>query len=274
MRKASLLAVVLMVASVALAQGTYTQIDYPGALGTKGVAIDTAGDNVGYYVDSSFNPHGFLLSNGSYTTIDYPGSLFTYLNGINDNGQIVGQSGDPNLGFLYDVQTQIFTEISSSGYLTYPLAINNGGQIAGVVVTPTGYRYFGFELAGSRYKIITPPNTLTSSVVGITASGELFGVATIAGHKTVDFSLSGGVYSEFSIPSKQGSQLTGVNPAGTAIVGFRLYDGGFIYRNKTLTTLLFPGSKFTWAYGINAAGEVVGGFENADFSGHGFTWVP
>src|SRR5690242_17770895 len=64
---------VLIAIAPLMAQGTYTQIDVPGAFTTFCYGINTAGDIVGTYVDSPGNfIHGFLLSNGTYTTIDYP----------------------------------------------------------------------------------------------------------------------------------------------------------------------------------------------------------
>jgi probable HAF family extracellular repeat protein len=72
--------------------------------------------------------------------------------------------------------------------------------------------------------------------------------------------------------------MTGVNPAGTALVGsYNPSSGataGFLYQNNTLTTLQFPGSISTQAYGINASGEVVGYFQDANNVVHGFTWTP
>lgn len=59
----------LAIAPLAVAQGTYTQIDYPGAAQTGVNGIDSAGDLVGTYPDASNTFHGLLLSNGTYTTI-------------------------------------------------------------------------------------------------------------------------------------------------------------------------------------------------------------
>jgi hypothetical protein len=62
------LAVLLATASLALAQGTYRQIDYPGAADTQVTGIDTAGDLVGFYNASGID-HGLLFNSGTYTTI-------------------------------------------------------------------------------------------------------------------------------------------------------------------------------------------------------------
>ncbi|MGH9638404.1 MAG: hypothetical protein ACRD72_26510, partial [Candidatus Angelobacter sp.] len=117
-RKVVCFLAVLLLASVplALAQGTYTQIDYPGANLTYAFGINTAGDIAGVYVDTDGSFHGFLLSGGIYTTIDYPGARDTYVYGLNDLGQVVGQTNIfPGVGFVYDVSTQAFTQISYPG---------------------------------------------------------------------------------------------------------------------------------------------------------------
>src|SRR5205823_14636081 len=120
--KTILLAVVLLAitAPLARAQGTYMQFDPPGSVYTYGQGINTAGDIVGYYFDASNNGHGFLLSGGTYTTIDYPGG-YNFLAGINDLGMIVGSvqfNNGGGFGFLYDVQTGVFTEVNYPGAST------------------------------------------------------------------------------------------------------------------------------------------------------------
>ena len=108
-RKAVLSLAVLLLATapLALAQGTYTQLDPPDSdCFTFVFGIDSAGDIVGDYYDTSGSEHGFLLSQGVYTILDYPGGL-TSPYGINDVGQIVGSAyvGTQDVAFLYDVLT-------------------------------------------------------------------------------------------------------------------------------------------------------------------------
>ena len=73
-RRVILALVVLMAVSVPLlAQGTYTQIDVPGASNTYCAGIDKAGGVTGSYADSDGRWHGFFLRNGTYRFFDYPG---------------------------------------------------------------------------------------------------------------------------------------------------------------------------------------------------------
>ena len=273
--KTILLAVVLLATTVPLAraQGTYTQFDMPGQLATEGFGINTAGDIIGRYVDDNGIFHGFILSGGTYTTIDYPGATVTDLLGINDLGQIVGNAG---VGFLYDVQTQTFTTISyPHANQTFPDSINNSGTISGWVNYRFG-EHLGFESNGSIYRQIAPPGT-TVIVTVIADSGEIVGnIPNQSGG--AQFLFKQGKYARLTIPNAPGAGVTGINPAGTAVVGpYSPSPGitaGFLYQNKILTTLQFPGSSTTYAVGVNAAGEVVGLFADANFNSHGFTWTP
>jgi uncharacterized membrane protein len=281
-RKAVCFLTVLLVVCVApvLAQGTYTQIDPPGAIASSAWGIDTAGNLTGYWFDASGHPNGFILSGGIYTTIDYPGAQDTYVYGMNDLGQVVGYSDDLGLGFVYDVQTQTFTTINYPGaVVTIPTVINNAGTIAGYFGSASGTVY-GFELVGSAYRLIAPPVSKGTFVLGIAGSGALVGYAeNRQTSKLFNFSFSHGQYRVIGIPNAPNAQVGGVSEDRTVLVGS--YDpppgfqAGFIYQNQTLTTLQFPGGNNTYAADINGAGEVVGTFVLDGGGGqHGFTWAP
>ncbi len=95
---------------MALAQCTFTTIDYPDAIGTGASKINASGQIVGLYGDASLNGHGFFLdSDGiSYSTIDFPGSRYTEARGINASGQVVGLYEDAsriNHGFFWGIAT-------------------------------------------------------------------------------------------------------------------------------------------------------------------------
>jgi len=269
----------LAIAPLAVAQGTYTQIDYPGALETNVWSIDAAGNIAGYYFDSSGYPHGFQLSGGTYTTIDYPGAQYTRVYGMNDLGQVVGWSDDLGLGFAYDVQTQTFTTISYPGAaVTIPTVINDAGAIAGYFGSASGTAY-GFEFAGSVYRLIVPPGSKGTFALGITGSGEVVGYAKNRHtSKIFNFRFAHGQYREIEIPNAPNAQVGGISDAGAVLVGSYdpppcCFQAGFIYQSNTLTTLQFPGGNNTYVADINVAGEAVGTFA-LNGGQHGFTWTP
>ena len=257
---------------VAVAQGTYTQIDFPSALMTQPNGINLAGLIVGSYEDDA-GAHGFLLQNGTFTTIDYPGAQYSQAQGINDNGQIVGLANP--IGYLYDMNAQSFTPIQFPGALyTYSVAINNAGAIAGYFER-SNLMFQGFELADGNYTEPVLRGSTATFVNGITATGVLAGYADIRNVYS-DFFFAQNKLRIITVPAGTAPFVLGTNPAGTALVGY--YQGssgivGFVLRNRILQTLSFPRSITTVATGINAKGEIVGYFVDSNAVEHGFLWT-
>jgi probable HAF family extracellular repeat protein len=152
-------------ATLASAQGTYTQLDYPKAIDTYCFGINAAGDVVGYYEGASGNYHGFLLSGGTFTSIDGPDADASYAVGINDGGQIVGSyrvtRSSIFYGFHYDPQTHtLATFLYPLSNVTFPTAINNNDIIVGYAGVASGNTdsSIAFELSGSTFVEIAPPS--------------------------------------------------------------------------------------------------------------------
>jgi uncharacterized membrane protein len=115
-----------------LVNGTYTQIDYPGAIATACNAVNSKGDIVGIY-SSATQFKGFLYSNGVFTTIDPAPSLYSGAQGINDLEEIVGSfidSSNKTHGFIYKAGT--FTTFDAPGSLgTQLFGVNHAGKVVG-----------------------------------------------------------------------------------------------------------------------------------------------
>ncbi|HZQ68577.1 MAG TPA: hypothetical protein VFA68_08665 [Terriglobales bacterium] len=267
---------VLVSVILATAQGTYTQIDYPGASATGCFGINEAGETVGYYNDTSGKQHGFLLSAGVFTTIDSPGASGTVLDGLNNVGQVIGVTSSPSSAFVYDRQTQTFTPIAFKGTtLVIPSSISDSGIVAGWFDPPGNVEQAGFELIAGRRTLVNVPGASSTVVSGRSTSGKLAGYYS-SSNGTLNFIFESGRYRQLEIPNAPLAEVFGINPAGTAVVGQYISQSlnvGFVYQSNTLQTLLFPGSIYTEAYGINTAGEVVGAFGDT-FVQHCFTWTP
>ena len=260
----------------ALAQGTYTQIDYPGAFSTQAVGIDDAGNISGWYEDQNTALHGFVLRNGNYISVDYPGTTGgTALYGMNNVGQVVGVGGAGP--FFYDMNAQTFTLISYPNVSsTGPSAINNAGVVVGQVDTNKGL--YGFALKGTKGTLIEPPGTLFATASGISTSGIIVGFASSPRSSTVNFEYVKGSYYRITIPDAASLQVYGIDPTGKALVGSYINSygdySGFVYRGHTLTPVQFNGAQ-TVASGINSSGQIVGlfGYLGAPDL-HGFLWTP
>jgi probable HAF family extracellular repeat protein len=268
-RKAVLSLAVLLFAPLALAQGTYTQIDVPGAIATFPWGINSAGDVVGNYDAASAYYYGFVLSAGNYTTITYEGiqNTDTFLKGINDEGQIVGNT--LNVAFRYDASSQTFTTLPLyDGALTYPNAINNAGVIAS-----TSFGHVGLKLVGSTYTAILPAKSSNSWAQGVTTGGEIAGYALSDSHQIFSFAYHAGQYRDLPLAGHRGFKVFGISAGGKSVVGAGNSEG-FLYQDQTLQTLAFPGASKTIATGVNDAGEVVGWFLDSNDTYHGYTWTP
>jgi uncharacterized membrane protein len=124
--------------------GSFTIFDFPV---TWGPALSISGINdsdqiVGTFQDSRVGEyHGFLDIGGSFTTIDAPGASRTFLAGINNLGQIVGDSY-PSGAFFLDTNGS-FTAIEVPGVgLTFVSGINDSGQIVGITNAGSGTDFF------------------------------------------------------------------------------------------------------------------------------------
>lgn len=265
--------VVFALSSLALAQGNFIQIDFPGADSTIPRGIDKAGNISGWYQND--NVHGFVYHNGTYTSVDYPGSTGgTLLFGMNDNGQIVGEWND-EVGFIYNMNTHVFTTISyPMANPTYPYAINNAGVVVGQVDINASLE--GFAMKGKQHMLIEPPGTTVGTAIGISTSGRIVGFASDP-TGTLDFEYANGHYARLNLGDSV-TQLYGINPEGTAVVGsFVDQNGdflGFIYNGKKLVPLQYESAQTT-ASAINSAGQVVGTYSYVGAESlHGFLWNP
>jgi uncharacterized membrane protein len=177
-----------------------TILNFPRADGTVALGINDLGHVVGQYWGNLFGQglqrfHGFVWKNGEYTTIDAPFSeaMFTTLSGINNAGQIIGtylhhRPGDINeydseVAFVYDNGS--FTELDfpgaqipfCCGAQTFPMDINNLGQIVGSTYSNEGKLQFFLFDDGTYFRIAGLPE----NVIGTAGSWGLNDKSQIAG---------------------------------------------------------------------------------------------
>ena len=277
-RRMILSLVVLLAVSVPLvAQGTYKQIDYPGALQTLIYGINTGGDLVGAYEDTNFQWRGFLLSGGVFTAIEYPLESDTYAYGINDVGQIVGQTG--LRGFIYDIGTKAFTILSfpnNENGATTAVGINNGGTIVGYFFHQS--LVTGFQLSAGTYKVILPGPVHNSVTTGINNLNDVVGYGFNNTGPIMNFIFNPGMTKRVKI---RADEISGINDAGTVVGTYRGPGGiavGFVLpKGGTAEKIIFPGAGVsdTGPFAINNNGVVAGWFvDSGGAKDHGFIWTP
>lgn len=261
---------------------TLTTVDVPGASVTGVTGINSAGDMVGDYGQSTLGAlSGFLYSNGTFTYFDYPGQAVTVPGGINDSNLIVGlATQEPGqrstvVGFLYDGTT--FTTLhDGNNAVTNAYGINNAGTVVGAA-GPDVDVWTGFEERSGQYKSVGLPGPCAYKyAAGINNLGEVVGF-TICGLYENGYAVRNGKLQNIDYPGTTQNSVLGINDGGV-IVG--CYDKGgifyaFAYLNGKYISFGYPGAEYTAASGINKSGQIVGSYTpDVQTTWHGFVTSP
>jgi len=203
-------------------------------------------------------------------------------NGINDAGQIVGQTGTSGnqYGFIYELTpAPLVTLIRDGTTNTQAYGINNAGQVVGATDKTDGSGTYGFLYNGGNFTDFSVGTTSSGGVVtyafGINSGGQIVGEG-LAGNYYEGFLYLGGTVEVLKVPGATDTQAGGINSAGE-IVGWWLNDtrtrySGFIYNNGVYTVINFPGSTRTILSGINDFGQIVGYYLDTSSNAHYFIY--
>ncbi len=273
---------ILFVAPLGLAgadsqpQYEFTSFDFPGALQTEATGINPAGDIVGIYQDTALAVHGFLRRNGEFTSVDYPAAdggprvVRTQAGGINPQGDIVGAyklAGESNIvwhSFLLTRHGE-YRNIDVPGWTgTVATGILPDGTIVGCVhQTNMNTTMYGFVRdADGDVSVSSYSGTMNYGATPdrSTIVGRYIDVSTPpAQHYGLVLDESGAHH--FRVPGSSFTQAWGINPRGE-VVGYFTKDGlvrGFVKDGDEFTVISYPDAVQTYALGINASGDIVGG---------------
>lgn len=230
--------------------GTFTTIDFPGAVDTVECCsavlnINDEGQVVGGYMDASGTGHGFLLKDGRFATIDFPGAVYTEALGINPRGHIVGE-----------------------------------------YVDATNLRSHGFLLTRHGFRTIDAPGAINTFISWINPQGDMVGGYMDAGGSFHGLLVSHGAFTTIDFPDASNTFGLGINSKGEIVGGYIDSAGlnlhGFLMNKGKFRTFDFPGANtqisacgglgggVAYTDGINDEGAIVGGYCGADNHLHGF----
>ena len=269
---------------------TFTTIDYPDAVHTYALGINSEGDIVGGYDDSAGDEHGFVLRDGIFTSFDWPGATWTEGFGINPRGDIVGQygwfDGVTNMVHGFLLRDGLFYPIDIPGQQnTMPYKISPEGVIVGCNhhnITNLGgtdmNTMMGFSLDAAGVISQTMSRSMNT---GVNPSGDVVGYyfGNLLGQPTAtagwSYLIRNGVMTWFQFPGSFATLATDINPSGTivgahrtALTGSNQFHG-FVMEEGEMASFDAPGATETRALGISARGDIVGYFR--DSTGyHGF----
>ncbi len=159
--------------------------------------------------------------------------------------------------------TYTYTTIQYPGAIgTYPVSVNNEGEIAGYFFD-SGYTAHGFTYAAGVFtQIDAGGNCYESFVTGVNDKGVLAGYCFATQGGTLNFIGTSGAFAFYKVPGVLDSYTEGIN-------NYDLTVGWYITNNndiasfvtqsgKHLKTFTAPNSPGTAVYGINNLGVAVG----------------
>ncbi len=184
MRRSMLLFFCLLVFVVpTYAQFTFTSIDFPGGTLTTARGINNHGEIVGAYRIVAPR-HAMVIKAGRYSALaptTVLGTTYSEAFKSNDRGDVVGQySGEDGLYHGFLLRKGILTTLDFPGASdTYAFGINDSGTVVGYwdLLDAEGniLAYHGFIWKNGSFEEVNFPGSGDSSILGINARGDLVG---------------------------------------------------------------------------------------------------
>ena len=185
----------------------------PGATATDTFGINDRGVIAGDYVSSGIQ-HGMLLFGSQVVTADRadcattPSATSIAFYGVNSTGTAAGwcmNTSGVEIGFLYNVGTKTFTDISIPGAsLTNANGINDNGAVVGTYVDSSGVQH-GYLLTGGKVTNLDPPGVISLATAwGINNSGVItvFGLNSSSSYLSFITADNGKTYTPFHSPAE------------------------------------------------------------------------
>jgi YD repeat-containing protein len=149
---------------------------------------------------------------------------------------------------------------------TFPMAINNVGQVVGYWVNPGQATSGNFLYSEGNFSSISTPGTL-STPTGINDNGQIVGTyyPDYPGNQYLyhGFLYSGGSYTTIDYPGAYATSVNGINASGQIVGCYTAQEGGgsqiFLYSGGSFSTIVYPDHPYvTSLTGINTSGLIVG----------------
>jgi len=273
------------IAALAPAQTTYTfkpiaKFDYPGAVYTQALGIDSFGNVVGAYIPQGAEYGiGFeRYTDGTFSDpiiAPFDDVIQTLATAINDPGTIAGVY-TTDLGFTHGffLKDGIYTVFDYPGaYLTMIQGINDVGDFVGWYIL-SDQTNGAFASIGGTLIPITIPNSTFVSPHDINNNGEIVGWYNNLNNSLSFIMESDGTLHYPLHPHGGSATLLGTNDKRYSVG--QTYDqtalhGLFFVAGRTYVTYDFAGVSYVELTGINNAGFICGdGFDTTTQTTHSY----
>jgi len=291
----AVIAVLAVIAFISIHGSEKGAVQTASLLSSSAVGINNAGQVVGSMRTHGKQDRAFLwsASTGMRDLGTLPGSKGITANGINDAGQVLGESvemtGPSTMAyhtFLWSVSTgmQDLGQLTSNGSIARMSAINKAGQLVGVSPPGNGSHAVLWSPSAGMHDLgrlggLGQPMCFEAHAIN--AGGQVVGMANIynstaAIQHAFLWTASDGMY-DLDSPDNRYSNAMGINDSGQ-VVGSALLHGGehaFLWSPtagmRDLGTL---GGRFSHATCINNKGQVAGDSTTSSEQYHAFIWSP
>ncbi|HQR35346.1 MAG TPA: hypothetical protein PLK30_21580 [Blastocatellia bacterium] len=181
-----------------------------------------------------------------------------------------------NVGVSAAMQTDLFTDLGTLGLLdSKAYGINAAGQIVGVSSDLSGKKH-AFLWDGSMRDLGVLPNTTESFAYAINDAGQVTGVSMSLG----SLSPRAFLWQNSSMTDIGGFTPRAINKTGDVVGAMTTkrynvdwFERACLWRNGALTDLGTLAGNYSYAYGINDAGQVAGiSFTANDANSRAFLW--
>ena len=221
----------------------------------------------------------------TFTSLDFPGGTLTTARGINNQGEIVGsyRITPPRHALLIRAGNYIPLAPTSilGTHFSEAWKTNDNGDVVGDFIGDDGFTH-GFLLNGAGLTTLDFPGASDTIAFGINEPGTVVGFWDILdsdGNLIADhgFSWKNGVFSQVDFPGAADTGVQGINDAGDLVGSWDSgvtspITHGFVFSHGKFTSFDVPvaGATVTQPDDINALGQIVGLYLDANGIGHGF----
>jgi probable HAF family extracellular repeat protein len=206
--------------------------------------------------------------------------------GINASGQVVGQAnsspGAPDQAFLWSARSGMVDLGNLGGPSSVANAVNESGEVAGQSDLSSGFTNgFLWTSGGGLQSIGILQGGQQSGANAINASGQIAGWANVnSNDDAIIWTADAGLMS-LGITARCGATAFGINDSAEVVGWFNNSPGctftshGFSWNASTGFEDLgiLPGAQYSFAYGVNSAGQIVGTGDSPTSSTVALLWT-